>query len=211
MADLSHWDFADFFTAHEIAALVAGELPDARMVHEETWETNPILRRIVEDFEAAKRRIDFDGPGIYSRSLEALSAGKTTHSKETKEWLAGPKGEIERQVFDRTEVARWLGANQLTSVYAFDNSTKTASEAAPDASRPEVGHWPWGKHHTELLGHLEAAARRFWTGYDPTDPTTANTNATVIEWLEFDRKVSRKMAQAIATMLRPDGLRTGPR
>ena len=71
--------------------------------------------------------------------------------------------------------------------------------------------WPWGSHHTELLGHLDAAARKWWVKYDPTDATTAPTNKDVSEWLVNDRNVSQKMAESIATLLRLDGLPTGPR
>lgn len=71
--------------------------------------------------------------------------------------------------------------------------------------------WPWGTHHTEYLGHLEAAARKWWNLYDPSDPTTAPTNDMVSEWLQTERNLSREKARAIASMLRPDGLPTGPR
>ena len=76
---------------------------------------------------------------------------------------------------------------------------------------PVVSRWPWGSHHTELLGHLDAAARRFWTLYDPDDPSTAPTNDMVSEWLQQERRVSKEKAKAIASILRPDGLATGPR
>ena len=71
--------------------------------------------------------------------------------------------------------------------------------------------WPWGAHHTEMLGHLEAAALRWWTNYDPTQADTAPTNDTVAEWLREKRGVSKDKAQAIASILRADGLRTRPR
>ena len=71
--------------------------------------------------------------------------------------------------------------------------------------------WPWGNHHTEYLGHLEAAARKWWTLYDPDDPTTAPTNEIVSDWLQSERKLSKERSKAIASMLRPDGLPTGPR
>ena len=71
--------------------------------------------------------------------------------------------------------------------------------------------WPWGSHHTETLGHLEAAARKWWVLYDPRDFTTAPTNEMVSEWLQTERGISREKARAIASMLRPDGLPTGPR
>ena len=80
------------------------------------------------------------------------------------------------------------------------------SNVSENASR-----WPWGSHHTEYLGHLDAAARKWWNLYDPTDPTTAPTNDIVSDWLQSERKLSREKARAIASMLRPDGLPTGPR
>ena len=80
-----------------------------------------------------------------------------------------------------------------------------------ELSLNETHKWPWGDHHTELLGHLSAAARRFWKLYDPSDISTAHTNKEVSEWLVTERKVSRTMADAMASILRIDGLRTGPR
>ena len=106
----------------------------------------------------------------------------------------------------------------------FNTLTRKASKPSPVEANPtlrieqaiaipsKVVGWPWGSHHTELLGHLEAAARRYWgENYVPSDATTASTNATVSEWLQKERKVSRTMADSIASMLRPDGLPTGPR
>ena len=72
-------------------------------------------------------------------------------------------------------------------------------------------YWPWGNHHTETLGHLEAAARKWWYFYEPSDPTTAPTNDMVATWLQDERGISKEKARAIASMLRPDGLPTGPR
>lgn len=74
-----------------------------------------------------------------------------------------------------------------------------------------AGHWPWGNHTTKALEHLEAAGNRFWVNYDPADATTANTNLTISSWLQSERNVSKTMADAIATILRADGLPTGPR
>lgn len=79
-------------------------------------------------------------------------------------------------------------------------------DSAAQAAMP----WPWGHHHTELLGRLEAAARRFWVNYDPSEYSTAPRNAQVIEWLEA-QGVSNSIAKSIATILRVDGLPTGPR
>ena len=82
-----------------------------------------------------------------------------------------------------------------------------------DADPGEVGEsvgWPWGKHTTEMLEHLRAAGERYWRLYDPTDSTTAPTNATVAEFLK-GREVSTRIAEAMATILRADGLQSGRR
>ncbi len=71
--------------------------------------------------------------------------------------------------------------------------------------------WPWGEHETELLKHLAAAADRFWRLYDPTDNTTAPTNEQVSTWLQKEKGVAKRRAEVMASILRPDGLPTGPR
>jgi hypothetical protein len=86
-----------------------------------------------------------------------------------------------------------------------------SSDKQTDAVATAGTRWPWGSHHTEFLGHLEAAARRFWTLYDPADPSTAPTNEMVADWLQKERDVSKDKSRAIASILRPDRLPTGPR
>lgn len=70
--------------------------------------------------------------------------------------------------------------------------------------------WPWGAHTTEMLEHLRAAGLKHWSRYDPDDSTTASTNATVAEFLK-QRGVSERIAEAMATILRADGLPSGRR
>lgn len=81
-------------------------------------------------------------------------------------------------------------------------------QKSPEAT---VGAWPWGSHHTAALGHLEVAARRFWVNHDPADFSTAPKNTEVSDWLQRERNVTANMANAIASILRMDGLPTGPR
>jgi hypothetical protein len=117
-------------------------------------------------------------------------------------------------IFDRSELQRWFGAkgNGFKPKYEFsqsESSTPTEENLKPEI---ELKKWPWGNHHTELLGHLEAAARRYWgANYDPSDATTAPINSTVSEWLQTERKISKTMADSIASLLRADGLPPGPR
>lgn len=70
--------------------------------------------------------------------------------------------------------------------------------------------WPWGRHETDLLRKLAAAATKFWKNYDPGDPSTAPTNMTVSEWLQ-KQGVAERNAKVMASILRPDGISTGPR
>lgn len=103
-----------------------------------------------------------------------------------------------------------LSANDATCIRPQKGS---ANELKPEAETHPArgGIWPWGTHHTKALGHLEAAALRFWKLYDPADDSTAPTNNQVSEWLQTERGLSQKMAEAMASILRADGLPTGPR
>ncbi len=90
-------------------------------------------------------------------------------------------------------------------------SAPVLEAVAPESPEATVGAWPWGSHHTAALGHLEAAARRFWVNHDPADFSTAPKNTEVSDWLQRERNVTANMANAIASILRMDGLPTGPR
>lgn len=74
----------------------------------------------------------------------------------------------------------------------------------------QITNWPWGRYETNLLRKLARAADLFWKSYDSADPSSAPTNEQVIEWL-IGEKVARRTAEVIATILRADGLPTGPR
>lgn len=83
--------------------------------------------------------------------------------------------------------------------------------AAPASDNSRPSHWPWGNHTTALLGHLEAAAREWWSGYNPRDPRTAPKSDAVSRWLQSERKVRKVNADAIAKMLRPEDIPMGPK
>lgn len=87
----------------------------------------------------------------------------------------------------------------------------TAYEGTPETKPTPLNRWPWGSYTTRNLEHLEAATKQFWVLYDPSDPTTAPTNARVIEWLRTKRGVTTATAEKIASILRDEKLPTGPR
>lgn len=220
MSDLSHWDFAENFSGYDAAALMLGVQPwesetdrsrisvvTARMalhyqfVQERlTWRMYDMHFKEPEE-SVAKRPIEF-----VSVELDKLHQQWWIDDKDgaLTTWLADKRrSAFEVQQFSRSVIVRWLADIGMKSVYQFSRD-----QIDPIAS----GRWPWGNHHTELLGHLEAAAREFWGEYDSTNPKkTAPKNETVIQWLTTTRKVSATVATSMATMLRPDGLPTGPR
>lgn len=71
--------------------------------------------------------------------------------------------------------------------------------------------WPWGEHETHLLRCLAAAAKQWWSTYDSEKPGTAPTNEAVAQWLISERRVSRRNAEVMASILRADDLKDGPR
>jgi len=102
---------------------------------------------------------------------------------------------------DREEVVRYLKDQNLRTDYQFDLTQPSSMTG-----------WPWGSHHTVLLGYLDAAARKFWSEYDPANAkTTAPKNQTVISWLVDEKNLSTTVATSMATILRADGLKTGPK
>ena len=209
MEDLSNWDFANDFTGEQAAALICGI--DPSQTEYSRGKADPIYQRMRQCYETAWLEVDIanDVPRperLVDMTLASLARDQSGRDHLMEMLCAGDPGtKFEKRHFGRQEISRWLKANGLKSVYKFDH------ELADTSPMAKVGKWPWGDHHTVILGHLEAAARRFWTNYDPDDNTTAHTNAEVSEWLLNERGVSKNMANAIASILRADGLPTGPR
>jgi len=70
---------------------------------------------------------------------------------------------------------------------------------------------PLGGYETKLLEHLFSALDRFYgVNFDPKEIDSIPKNKDVSEWLR-SKGVSKRIAEVMATILRPDGLRTGPR
>lgn len=223
MDSLAHWDFAVQFSGYEAAALILGI--DPGKPESPTSDQSPIKavferlalhydhalqRQFVEAYKAQvvdEQDIETNRPfELISVSMHSLRNQWDANQEDTEftDWLVGRQSAFAEQTFSRDVIADWLDANELVSVYRFK-----LDEHRPDA---EVsGRWPWGNHHTEMLGHLEAAARKFWVNYDPTDSTTAPTNEMVSTWLSKERGLSKIKADSIASILRVDGLPTGPR
>lgn len=241
MTDLSQWDFAEEFTGVEAAALIIGcdpsstalastELVRVRVRRDyealNGWYAGEVAkifrfsapqgpvkaqqdlqRRMFEILEDERKKQPIDR--LESVRMQEMRA---YGESETARMIDVFRGFSDRQAsayvlqrFSRQELSRWLKVIGMKSVYQFDLNR-------PETAQAPSRHWPWGEHHTELLGHLEAAAQGFWANYYPRNAKEkAPKNETIIYWLTTERKVSEAMAKAIATILRADGLRTGPR
>lgn len=86
---------------------------------------------------------------------------------------------------------------------------KRIAGGKPDDPIPTGARWP--RHETKNLIALRMAAVKFWANYDPQDPGTAPTNAAVVEWLQEEHGIRTSTAEGMATILRADGLKAGPR
>ncbi|MCY1171334.1 hypothetical protein D9M73_114400 [compost metagenome] len=235
MTDLSHWGAAESFTAQEAAALIVGL--DPADPEAKSFKAKPVLDRMAEGHRVARSFVGqamtpeqfafqrkqpawrdalvsllFDNYPTLQKASWPSDAGRPF---ELPQRFRGDDGNFAVQRFDRAELARWLSVVGIKSVYDF-SATQPQAAVVGIGNREVVeklteARWPWGSHHTKALEHLEAAARRFWVNYDPSDVTTASTNKEISQWLEQERGVSRNLAASIASMLRPDGLPTRPR
>lgn len=93
---------------------------------------------------------------------------------------------------------------------AWCNAKRLPHNIPGRAVPPPTTKWPWGEYETELLRKLATAAEEWWSTYDPASPATAPTNQEVKDWL-IGQGVSDRVAESMATILRADGLATGPR
>lgn len=131
------------------------------------------------------------------------------------------------------QIAREQGEKALAfELWAYIDSLEAATEKVQDQiqreSRQMIVHdlkriagglrdvqlapsTRWPNHNTQLLTALRLAALKFWERFDPEDRETAPTNDEVANWLRSNHKVSASTANSMATILRADGLPSGPR
>lgn len=133
--------------------------------------------------------------------------------------LAAERGTIQRrwikQDGQKVRIVFMEECFRLATTLSFSISPDYTSrfnraKAAERELTNSLGNWPWGTHETPLLRKLAEAASKFWSLYDPNDPSSAPTNSQVENWLT-SKGVSQKIAEVMATILRAEGLRRGPR
>ena len=144
---------------------------------------------------------------VEERSLPAICVthiGYKEPYSEMQLYMVGVQG----MVFDFQDSNRHLGylRVQRTDLDAF----KAQHATALTASTPSMSaRWP--QHETKKLTALRLAAVRFWSNYDPTQPDTAPKNEEVSQWLQREHGIGAAPAAEMASILRPESLKTGPR
>lgn len=229
MPNFHAWDFATSFTPAQAVFLIEGKNSELSSGGFECLAGGDVHSVILKRMRLSYEKTVSDYLINIDRSQEFLILKNELSSlmmdaivdkylsdrqKEAFErWLGSKGAEFDAQIFSRQEIQCWLDRKGLPSEYIFEKKDESVNALPAEKDVETVAsHWPWGDHHTELLGHLDAAARMFWVNYDPTDvKNTAPKNATVISWLVDVCGVSETMAISMASILRADGLKVGPR
>ncbi|NQW92704.1 MAG: hypothetical protein HQ446_01470 [Polaromonas sp.] len=230
MDDFNEWDFASEFTPEQAALLIEGkyaEFSTGENAYLYQEKASPVILESMErDYIRTHKNQFFQGAAggpwqsrpsmnkLPSTMMKIVTAkfSKDGLVDDLRKWLHSQESKFSSQKFTREDIQYWIDLNKFQTKYQFIKEGVSTVVLALNDEKVQASRWPWGNHHTELLGHLEAAACEFWIGYDPENAkTTAPKNEAVVAWLETNRKVSNTMAKAIASMLRPNDLPTGPR
>jgi hypothetical protein len=181
MADLSHWDFADEFTAQEAASLILGVDP---MIDGEAVRAKPIFEKLRSCYHSAwgywHTRCDGNFelnehvtlPDIAIQSVTMASYGgmfvRHGFTEKGKEffcrwvgWETSEDGEFSgflHQRYSRQELSRWLKALGLSSAYQF---------VATEAVRKNAVDVDLGKRERDtLLGIIAALCQEAKIPYE---------------------------------------------
>jgi hypothetical protein len=196
MMDLTHWDFADSFSAKEAAALILGVEPDS--VGSSLGKCTPIYRRMETQYldsinshawmilgggEEEPDRYPFNATQL--SSIRALQLNDYEDSIYFLEWLEDPEAiAFTLQQFSRHELVRWLTEIRLKSAYKFDindawlEATSTAQDA-PQYEKPLMT-----SERNQLLKMILGMAMDSY-GYDPVAKKNVATGQIVTDLANF--------------------------
>lgn len=165
-----------------------------------------------------------------TRWLRVIENAAGSHELPAENIRNGDHGECDIWMFSHANFASWCQSKGILCPIPINASVATSTielhaanerilelekllSVAKNSTQFEkitLGGWPWGSHETDLLRKLAGAANKWWIRYDPADATTAPTNDQVTNWLK-NEGVSNRVAEVMASILRIDGLPSGPR
>lgn len=221
VADFKYWAKMTYWTLDEAIALSLGKSPatvNYKAVEKYAYpnpdgsQSSPFADEYLQRTEMAKRAIDWKklynpvAPTIFLRWAQRIELNLPedlikeieANSFAIVDW----QDLYEKQQQESAAIIQELNARICETVATIEAMKVTDSTAA---------RWPWGAHETQNLRSLEAAAKKWWVNVSPADNTTAPTNEQVSIWLQKTHKLSKRVADAIATILRADGLPQGRR
>lgn len=171
-----------------------------------------------EELEADKARAD-----NLRRWLRIIEQAASYHELPAENIRNGSGDECDIWMFSQEDFAAWCHSKGVlcpipmkasVSVPAMnielDAELKNATSYVAKITETKNNSLTFGNHETDLLRKMARATDRFWSRYDPSDISTAPTNKQVIDWLTKEG-VALRTAEVIASILRVDGLPTGPR
>ena len=154
MADLSHWDVAEHFRGKEAAELIMGIPPEENNGWEQllggtsgfTAKITPLLRRMERALNGGLNTLHaaatwggnakdaliifpFVPTELPSETMERARESATEFGLslfKNHDWT----GKFGNAYFSRSEIARWLDAIEMKSVYQFDRKQPTKPDAA---------------------------------------------------------------------------------
>ena len=144
MADLSHWGFAESFTAHEAAVLILGINDEEAHLEKNALRIGVITRRMKQAYSLS---LDCEILSIFGGEFPpADSGGDTLESIELDkaksydegafaEWLKSSKSAFEKQLFSRAKLTRWIAAVKQNSKYQFERQAPEARQPASPAGQ----------------------------------------------------------------------------
>ncbi len=192
-----HWAKKDLWSEIEFATLCCGLVPEERGKPGDPGKARS------GDFHtiAINRANDDIRRGTLSKTLIFVPR----HDADTAATMYGTGRHYVPAI-----AVEWAASRFDTFPPTLLDAVRNRAQAMEVTEESSATRWPWGNHETELLRNLAVAGNKFWALYDPTEPSTAPTNDAVVKWLKA-QGVADRNAQVMATMLRADGLPSGPR
>lgn len=191
-ADYKHWSRVTPWTIDQATALVLGKAPE-------------LLSIEAMRFHASNAPLAFNYQRKYDLALQAIKQGLLDKKVTPRLFIAWAKKtglDIPPQLIKEVNKSDFVIADLKKTHQELNEEDEQVSSSGTKT--------PWGNHTTKKLHLMYLAYERFWTNYDPDDPSTASTNEQVADWL-VQQGMSKRASEIIATILRADGLRTGPR
>ena len=139
MTDISKWDFATTFTAHQAAALILGLEPN----ESSESQIQPVLESMNDCYSiAVSYRLTVSNPGMKQAIpppsmlecsemllIDSYVTSGVIESSSFLKWLESDDSAFDQQTFTREQLTRWLKAISMPSKYIFISKKKDAADA----------------------------------------------------------------------------------